>query len=86
MTELTGQIALVTGATRGVGRGVALGLAHAGARVFATGRSIGKTPLDAGITPIVCDHADDRAVAEVFQQIQDTQGRLDILVNVVWGG
>src|SRR4030095_11468719 len=86
MTVLTDQIALVTGATRGVGRGVALGLAHAGARVFATGRSIVKTPLDAGITPIACDHTDDRAVAEVFQQIQETAGRLDILVNVVWGG
>jgi dehydrogenase/reductase SDR family member 1 len=86
MTVLTDQIALVTGATRGVGRGVALGLAHAGARVFATGRSIGQTPLDAGITPIGCDHTDDRAVADVFQRIQDTAGRLDILVNVVWGG
>jgi dehydrogenase/reductase SDR family protein 1 len=86
MTVLNDQIALVTGATRGVGRGVALGLAHAGARVFATGRSIGQTPLDPGITPIVCDHTDDRAVAEVFQRIQDTAGRLDILVNVVWGG
>ena len=32
------------------------------------------------------DHTDDRAVAEVFQRIQDTAGRLDILVNVVWGG
>ncbi len=40
MTGLSGQVALVTGASRGVGRGVAVGLAHAGARVFATGRSI----------------------------------------------
>ena len=86
MTGLTDQIALVTGATRGVGRGVALGLAHAGATVFATGRSIRQTQLDGGIAPIVCDHTDDRAVAEVFQRIQDTAGRLDILVNVVWGG
>ena len=86
MTRLTDQIALVTGASRGVGRGVALGLAHAGARVFTTGRSIGQTQLDGGITPIVCDHTDDRAVAEVFERIQDTAGRLDILVNVVWGG
>ena len=86
MTGLTDQIALVTGATSEVGRGVALGLAHAGATVFATGRSIGQTQLDGGITPIVCDHTDDRAVAEVFQRIQDTAGRLDILVNVVWGG
>src|SRR5262245_44597786 len=86
MTELTDQIALVTGATRGVGRGVALGLAHAGARVFATGRSIGQTPPDAGITSMVCDHTDDRAVAAVFERIRDTVGRLDILVNVAWGG
>src|SRR5262245_35345608 len=86
MTDLTGQVALVTGASRGVGRGVALGLAHAGARVFATGRRIANTELDAGITPIVCDHTDDQAVARVFQQIEQTTGRLDILVNVAWGG
>jgi len=86
MTRLAEQIALVTGASRGVGRGVALGLAHAGARVFATGRSIGQAQLEGGITPIVCDHTDDGAVAEVFQRIHDTAGRLDILVNVVWGG
>jgi NAD(P)-dependent dehydrogenase (short-subunit alcohol dehydrogenase family) len=45
MTQLTGQVAPVTGASRGVGRGVALGLAGAGARVFATGRSIARADL-----------------------------------------
>ena len=86
MTELTGQVALVTGASRGVGRGVALGLAHAGATVFATGRRIEQAELDPGITAITCDHTDDAAVAKVFQQIEEETGRLDILVNVAWGG
>lgn len=80
------NIALVTGATRGVGRGVAVGLAHAGARVFATGRSIADADLGAGVETITCDHTDDRAVEAVFRRIQDTAGRLDILVNVAWGG
>lgn len=86
MAELSGQVALVTGASRGVGRGVALGLAHAGAKVFATGRRIADAGLDADITAIPCDHTDDVAVAKVFQQIEETAGRLDILVNVAWGG
>jgi dehydrogenase/reductase SDR family protein 1 len=86
MGELSTQVALVTGASRGVGRGVALGLAHAGARVFATGRSIAQADLGSEITAIACDHTDDLAVAEVFRQIEATAGRLDILVNVAWGG
>ena len=86
MTALREQVALVTGASRGVGRGVALGLAHAGATVFATGRSIAHTALDPRITAITCDHTDDVAVAEVFRQIDEQAGRLDILVNVAWGG
>jgi dehydrogenase/reductase SDR family member 1 len=86
MGELSTQVALVTGASRGVGRGVALGLAHAGARVFATGRSIAQADLGSGIVAIACDHTDDLAVAQVFRQIEATAGRLDILVNVAWGG
>ena len=86
MTVLAEHIALVTGASRGVGRGVALGLAHAGVRVFATGRSVEQAESDAGIIPIACDHTDDMAVAGVFRRIERDAGRLDILVNVVWGG
>ncbi len=86
MNELTGQVALVTGASRGVGRGVALALANAGSTVFATGRTIERTVFDPPITAIACDHTDDRAVAEVFRQIDDKAGRLDVLVNVAWGG
>jgi NAD(P)-dependent dehydrogenase (short-subunit alcohol dehydrogenase family) len=86
MAGLSEQVALVTGASRGVGRGVALGLAHAGANVFATGRSIKQADLGPEITTIACDHTDDQAAAEVFQHIDATAGRLDILVNVAWGG
>src|SRR5262245_38842443 len=66
MANLDGQVALVTGASRGVGLGVASGLAHAGATVFATGRTIGRAELGAGIKPIPCDHTDDRAVEAAF--------------------
>ncbi len=86
MEGLRGQVALVTGASRGVGRGVALSLADAGARVFATGRAIGSAALPAAITAVPCDHTDDPAVAGVFRQIDETAGRLDILVNNAWGG
>src|SRR5204863_9832404 len=72
--------------SRGVGRGVALGLAHAGAKVFATGRSIRQEAFETDITTLVCDHTNDEAVADVFGYIDEQAGRLDILVNVAWGG
>jgi NAD(P)-dependent dehydrogenase (short-subunit alcohol dehydrogenase family) len=86
MADLEGRVALVTGASRGVGRGVAIALAQAGATVFATGRTIKQTELGAGIHCIACDHTDDRAVEAVFRTVVASAGRLDILVNVAWGG
>jgi dehydrogenase/reductase SDR family member 1 len=86
MAELTDRVALVTGASRGVGRGIAIGLTNAGARVYATGRHIADTDLDARITKMPCDHTDDSAVEKVFERIDREAGRLDILVNSVWGG
>jgi len=86
VTALHEKVALVTGASRGVGRGVALGLADAGVRVFATGRTVADAGLDASVTPLACDHTDDDAVADVFGQIHQTIGRLDILVNAAWAG
>lgn len=86
MANLSDQVALVTGASRGVGRGVALGLAHAGATVFATGRRIEQAGLGTDITTLVCDHTNDEAVADVFRRIDEKVGRLDVLVNVAWGG
>src|SRR5215212_1972029 len=88
MTNLTGKVALVTGATYGVGRGVALELAEAGVTVYATGRSITKEAFatDGIVIPVRCDHTRDSEVEAVFHQITNEQDRLDILVNSVWGG
>ncbi len=86
MFDLNGKVALVTGASRGVGRGIALELASSGARVYATGRSIAAAGLGDSIVSVVCDHANDAAIAKVFERIDADGGRLDILVNSAWGG
>lgn len=104
MTNLVGKVALVTGASRGVGKGIALGLGEAGATVYVTGRTAaeGASPGGLGGTiqaaaeevtqlggvghAAVCDHTDDVQVRDLFERIQREQGRLDILVNNVWGG
>jgi len=65
---------------------VTVGLARAGATVFATGRTIKQNEPGAGIQTFACDHTDDRAVEAVFQHLEASAGRLDILVNVAWGG
>lgn len=85
-SNLGGSIAIVTGASRGVGRGVATGLAQHGATVYATGRTIAEKELDSSIHRLLCDHTDDEAVARVFEQVAADQGRLDVLVNNAWGG
>jgi NAD(P)-dependent dehydrogenase (short-subunit alcohol dehydrogenase family) len=101
---LTGKVALVTGASRGVGKGVVLGLAEAEATVYLTGRSsrsggstveLPGTIEDTGdearalggeAIPIRCDHRDDDGVRAVVERIAAERGRLDVLVNNVWGG
>ena len=87
MKNLDGKVALVTGATRGVGKGVVLELAAAGALVYVTGRTVSREVFGPHerIIPIICDHTNDAEVEAVFDRIQE-QGRLDILVNNVWGG
>lgn len=83
MSNLRGRVAVVTGATAGVGRGIASELAQCGARVFATGRSIQDGP---GITGLRCDHRDDAQVTAAFERVHRESTGIDILVNNVWGG
>jgi dehydrogenase/reductase SDR family member 1 len=87
MGTLEGRIAVVTGGTAGVGRGIASELAHCGAQVFATGRSIRDGERnDSRITEIRCDHREDDQVAAAFARVAQDAGPIDILVNNVWGG
>jgi NAD(P)-dependent dehydrogenase (short-subunit alcohol dehydrogenase family) len=90
-------VAVVTGASRGAGKGIAIALGETGATVYVTGRSTrpddsrhGGTIAEtaalvdaAGGTgvPVRVDHSDDREVAGLFARIGDEHGRLDILVN-----
>ena len=84
--NLREAVAIVTGASRGVGRGVATALAELGATVYGTGRSIAKAQLSDSIQRVVLDHTDDAAVAQLFQRVAAERGSLDILVNNAWGG
>jgi NAD(P)-dependent dehydrogenase (short-subunit alcohol dehydrogenase family) len=79
-------VALVTGASRGVGKGVAIALHDAGYNVFATGRTVESTGLPAGITCIRCDHTNDGDTAVVFARIAAASPSLDVVVNNSWGG
>jgi NAD(P)-dependent dehydrogenase (short-subunit alcohol dehydrogenase family) len=104
MTNLEGTIALVAGATRGAGRGIAVSLGEAGATVYCTGRSTraarseydrpetieetAELVSEAGGTGIAVrtDHLDPDQVRRLVERIDGEHGRLDVLVNDVWGG
>lgn len=80
------RVAVVTGASRGIGRGVAIALHGAGYRVFATGRTILTAPLPEGIERIACDHTDTAQTAALFARVAAECGAPDLLVNGAWGG
>jgi dehydrogenase/reductase SDR family protein 1 len=79
-------VALVTGASRGVGRGCATALADAGYTVFATGRSIDTALLPPAILRIRCDHTKDDDTAAAFARIAAEAPALEVVVNSAWGG
>lgn len=92
---LQGKVCLVTGACRGIGKGIALQLGEAGAIVYITGRTQknleecaaeikarGGTPI-----PVQMDHASDADVMNLFDKIKAEQsGQLDLLVNNAYAG
>jgi NAD(P)-dependent dehydrogenase (short-subunit alcohol dehydrogenase family) len=115
MQRLEGKIAVVAGATRGAGRGIACMLGELGATVYCTGRSIRAKQVQQRLTedtafslatrsetieetaelvghyggvgiPVQTDHTDPVQVQALFERVRAEQGRLDILVNDVWGG
>ncbi|XP_011383825.1 dehydrogenase/reductase SDR family member 1 isoform X1 [Pteropus vampyrus] len=88
------QVCVVTGASRGIGRGIALQLCQAGATVYVTGRhldTLRATPQDAQsrggrCIPVVCDSSQESEVRSLFEQVAREQGRLDVLVNNAYAG
>jgi NAD(P)-dependent dehydrogenase (short-subunit alcohol dehydrogenase family) len=100
--DLAGSVAVVTGASRGVGKGIALALGDCGATVYVTGRS---TRAQSGDRPgtvddtadevtarggaglaAPTDHTDDAQVDALFERVRSEHGRLDLLVANAWGG
>ena len=99
--SLKDKICLVTGASRGIGRGIALALGSEGATVYITGRTLepsSKVPGSLSVTadevnargghaiPVQCDHGVDEEIYRLFDRIEKDHGRIDLLVNNAFKG
>ncbi|KAI4895627.1 hypothetical protein NFI96_010185 [Prochilodus magdalenae] len=92
---LSGWVCVVTGASRGIGRGIALQLSEAGATVYITGRQMKTLQQTAAevnerggrCLPVICDSSKAEDIRELFEKVEREQnGRLDILVNNAYSG
>jgi len=83
--SVAGQVALVSGASRGIGRALAQGFAQRGATVVITGRekeTLEKTAQEIGARAVVCDVSDPKAIDRLVETVLKDHGRVDTLLNV----
>jgi len=82
--DLQGKVAIVSGASRGIGAAIANGLASAGAHTFALGRSDKATEeLSSAVCYTSCDISDNKVFQQVSQNLDHQYGKIDIFVNAV---